>query len=82
MKLHEALVVVDPSRWHSLLNKGLIETLIVILKPFSLNQRHHLEESTNTTNASLSFMKLHMDITPQNSFSLHYWYVTIDSDWR
>ena len=43
MKLHEALLVfVEPSRWHSLFNKGLKRTELPFLEPF-LNEERHLE---------------------------------------
>ena len=67
MKLHEALVVsVEPSRWSSLFNKGLKTHWTDIPWAF-FSKPNHLEGSTDTTNASWSFMKLHMDITSATS---------------
>ena len=53
VKLHEALAVfVDPSRWRSWFKaKGSMNGNSVCFNPF-LNREHHLEGSTNTTNAS------------------------------
>ena len=64
MKPHEALVVfVEPSRWRSLFNKGWKHTLLSFLEPFYLNQERHLEGSTNTINATWSFMWTSLPIT-------------------
>ena len=40
----------------SVQQKGLNHTQLPFFEPFSLNEEHHLEGSTNTTNASWSFI--------------------------